>query len=205
MTGRFVLPPKDGRTNRSELRHTEYIPGEGHSFSDRHETSCSPYNTIHCCLAQRSIIYFYSVIRLPVIAAVVVGMIVMAFLVESYHASGNPRVCTACHSMGSAGSTWRASNHKQFACVECHMPVSGTFSRVFYKLRAGLHDLWHETLRDYPASLSLSKDARTIVNGNCLRCHQSTVQRITMLAAQPVACTKCHRRTVHHVTKQREE
>jgi cytochrome c nitrite reductase small subunit len=125
----------------------------------------------------------------------------MAFLVQAYHTSASPKVCVACHSMADVGSTWQRSNHKQFACVECHMPESNLVSKLLYKTQAGLHDLWHETLRDYPASLSLSAKARTVVNGNCLRCHQSTVERVTMLGGGPISCTKCHRHTMHHKSK----
>lgn len=132
-------------------------------------------------------------------------MIIMAFFVQAYYTSGHPAVCLCCHSMGAVGSTWHGSNHKQFACVECHMPVTGTLSKLLYKTRAGLHDLWHETLRDYPASLALSFQAKTIVNANCLRCHRSTVERVTMLGGGPVSCTKCHRHAVHHKSKKMEE
>ena len=132
-------------------------------------------------------------------------MIVMAFLVQAYHISVKPAVCMACHSMGAVGFTWQMSNHKQFDCVECHMPVAGIGSKLVYKTRAGLHDLWHETLRDYPASLALSLGAKKIVNANCLRCHQSTVQRVSMLDGGPLSCTKCHRHVVHHKSKKMEE
>lgn len=143
--------------------------------------------------------------RFPLFAGIILGMIVMAFLVQAYHTSSNPRVCIACHSMGDVGSAWQMSNHKQFACVECHMPVAGITGRLAYKIRAGLHDLWHETLRDYPASLALTTQAKTIVNANCARCHESTVERITMLDRGPISCTRCHRRAVHHTSKRMEQ
>jgi cytochrome c nitrite reductase small subunit len=129
----------------------------------------------------------------------------MAALIEGYHASGNPRVCITCHSMDGAGATWQMSNHKQFACVECHMPASGTVPRVVYKMRAGLHDLYHELIRDYPASLSISATGRRVVNGNCLRCHRSTVERPVAFAGERITCTGCHRHTVHHVTRTTED
>ncbi len=135
----------------------------------------------------------------------IAGALCMAALIEGYHASGNPRVCIVCHSMDAEGSTWKVSNHKQFACVECHMPASGAVSRVFYKMRAGLHDLYHECVRDYPASLSISAGGRAIVNGNCLRCHRSTVERLTAFAGARMTCTTCHRHTVHHVNRRTEE
>ncbi len=144
-------------------------------------------------------------LRYAFLIAGIVGALCAAVLIEGYHASGNPRVCITCHSMDGVGSTWQISNHKQFACVECHMPVSGTALRVSYKVRAGMHDLYHEFIRDYPASLSISAGGRTIVNGNCLRCHRSTVERLTVFAGERIACTRCHRHTVHHVNRKTEE
>lgn len=135
----------------------------------------------------------------------VVGAILMAILVQLYHVSASPKVCTGCHSMVDLGSTWQRSNHKQFACVECHMPAGNIASKLFYKTRAGLHDLWHETIRDYPASLALSAGPRTVVHGNCLRCHQSTVERVTMIPGAAISCTKCHRRTMHRKLRKMEE
>jgi cytochrome c nitrite reductase small subunit len=85
------------------------------------------------------------------------------------------------------------------------MPAGNIASKLFYKARAGLHDLWHETIKDYPASLTLSAGARTVVNGNCLRCHQSTVERVTMAPGAAISCTKCHRRSMHHKFRKMEE
>lgn len=143
--------------------------------------------------------------RVFLVLSAVAGAIVMAVLVQLYHVSASPEVCRGCHSMVDVGSTWQRSNHKQFACVECHMPAGNIASKLFYKTRAGLHDLWHETIRYYPASLTLSTGAGTVVNGNCLRCHQSTVERVTLTGGAVISCTRCHRHTIHHKSKKMEE
>lgn len=129
----------------------------------------------------------------------------MAFLVQAYHTSASPKVCIACHGMEAVGSTWQMSRHKQFACVECHMPVTNVVSKLAYKMQAGLHDLWHETLRDYPASIALTSGARAIVDANCLRCHRSTMERVTMFTGGAISCTRCHRHAVHGTSKKTEE
>ncbi|HAR94933.1 MAG TPA: cytochrome C nitrite reductase [Deltaproteobacteria bacterium] len=144
--------------------------------------------------------------RVFLVLVAIAGAIAMALLVHLYHLSASPRVCTGCHSMVDVGSTWQTSNHKQFACVECHMPVGDNIaSKLLYKTRSGLHDLWHETIRDYPASLRLSADARTLVSANCLRCHQSTVERVTVVTGTAISCTNCHRHTMHHKGRRMEE
>ncbi len=143
--------------------------------------------------------------KVTLVAAVIAGMLFMAFLIEGYHVSAQPGLCIACHSMDDVGHTWRISNHKQFDCVECHLPPSNTAVRVFYKARVGLHDLWHETIRDYPASLAASPQARAIAVRNCVRCHYSTMERVSAFSGAQPDCLKCHRRIVHRARKEIEE
>jgi len=129
-------------------------------------------------------------------AGVIIGAILVAIMVGGYHASGSPLVCGACHGMDHVYSRWRISTHKQFACVECHLTDTNVAGKLVYKAKAGLNDLYHETLKIYPAAISLSDEGKEIANGNCLRCHFSTVQN-TPMAAGGTDCRKCHRFAVH--------
>jgi cytochrome c nitrite reductase small subunit len=94
------------------------------------------------------------------------------------------------------GDHWQQSRHKQFACIECHLPDSNIAAKVAYKAKAGLSDLYHETLRSYPAAIRISAEARTIAEGNCLRCHFSTVEN-TFMVEGGGSCLMCHHRLVH--------
>ncbi len=134
-------------------------------------------------------------------AGVIIGVFFAIAGAVTYHASGNPLFCTACHSMAGVGEQWERSLHKQFACIECHLPDSNIFEQVAYKTKAGLNDLYHETLRSYPATIRISAEARDIVQGNCLRCHYATVEN-TFMAAQGGSCLKCHGRVVHGPEKE---
>ena len=129
-------------------------------------------------------------------SGVVTGAILVAIMFGGYHASGNPLVCGTCHSMDHVYSQWQHSTHKQFACIECHLPDTHIVGKVAYKTKAGLNDLYHETLRNYPAAISISDEGKEIANGNCLRCHFSTVQN-TPMGAGGANCIKCHRYSVH--------
>ncbi|MRR23896.1 cytochrome C nitrite reductase [bacterium] len=129
-------------------------------------------------------------------AGIVVGILVAAAVFTGYHASGSPAICVACHSMKPMAEQWRQSMHKQYACIECHLPDANIAMQVTYKARAGLHDLYHETLRSYPAAIRLTSEARGIAEGNCLRCHFSTVGN-TFMAVQGASCLQCHQRVVH--------
>lgn len=129
-------------------------------------------------------------------SGVIAGAVLLTAGIGGYHASGSPQVCGACHSMDHVYSRWQVSLHKQFACIECHLPDTNIAGKVAYKARAGLNDLYHETLRTYPAGISISAEGREIANGNCLRCHFSTVQN-TPMGAGGADCLKCHRYSVH--------
>jgi cytochrome c nitrite reductase small subunit len=129
-------------------------------------------------------------------AGLIVGAILVAVMVSGYHASGSPLVCGTCHSMDHVYSRWHISNHKQFACIECHLPDTHLAGKLVYKAKAGLNDLYHETLKIYPAAISMSAEGKEIANGNCLRCHYSTVQN-TPMGAGGTNCLKCHRFAVH--------
>jgi cytochrome c nitrite reductase small subunit len=131
-----------------------------------------------------------------VVSCVVIAFLVSALAVGAYHQSGNARFCGSCHSMKGVHSQWQASNHQQFNCTECHLPDTHIAGKVVYKTRAGLNDLIHETARDYPARIGMSGEGRQIVNGNCVRCHVSTIAG-TGMAANDADCLKCHRFLVH--------
>ena len=126
----------------------------------------------------------------------IAGIILAAIIAASYHGAGTSGFCLSCHSMKEPGKQWQASLHKQFSCIECHLPDSHIVAQVSYKARAGLNDLYHETLRSYPATISVSQEGRMIVEDNCRRCHYSTIEN-TPMAKRGGNCLKCHRYLVH--------
>ncbi|HOX14810.1 MAG TPA: NapC/NirT family cytochrome c [Smithellaceae bacterium] len=130
------------------------------------------------------------------ISGIAIGIILSAIAVGAYHQSGNARFCGSCHSMNPVHHQWKASNHHQYTCTECHLPDTHIIGQVAYKTKAGINDLIHETARDYPVAIGLSDHARQIVNGNCVRCHASTVAP-TPMAQGGGDCIKCHRYLVH--------
>jgi len=130
------------------------------------------------------------------ILGIFIGLVTMIVAVGAYHQSGDSRFCGSCHSMKPVHQQWSLSNHHQFTCTECHLPVTHIAGKLTYKARAGINDLIHETARDYPAGIGFSAQGRQIVNGNCLRCHMSTVAN-TPMTEGGADCVKCHRYLVH--------
>jgi cytochrome c nitrite reductase small subunit len=126
----------------------------------------------------------------------VLGMMLAALYAGAYHYMGTSTFCMTCHSMEGAGAQWKMSGHKQFGCIDCHLPAGNPFGRFIYKVHAGVSDVMHETIGNYPLFINVSEKGRTIVNQNCLRCHYSTVERTPMVEGGE-NCVKCHRRLVH--------
>lgn len=124
------------------------------------------------------------------------GAIVVVVIFSGYHFGGFSYFCGSCHSMENNYFAWKTSRHKQFACVECHMPRDNLAYAVAYKTYAGIRDLAGETMRTYPFTIKLTGHARAIANSNCLRCHFSTVENTPMARGNP-ECMKCHRFLVH--------
>jgi len=136
-----------------------------------------------------------AVFKIPAIG-VVLGILLTLAAMGSYHAAGSPVFCLSCHSMQDVGLTWRQSGHKQFACIECHLPDGNVAVQAAYKAKVGMRDLYHESLRDYTAFIKISEEGAGIASGNCLRCHYSTVQG-TFMAAEAGTCLACHEGLVH--------
>lgn len=105
--------------------------------------------------------------------------------------------CSSCHSMRHVAVTWQMSNHRQFSCGDCHLPQDNIVNKMVVKGQTGMHDTYHEFLRDYPDTIRISAKGRAIVNGNCLRCHAYTVAN-TFMSVGGQECTKCHRGMIHN-------
>ena len=136
-------------------------------------------------------------IALAVFVFAAVGMLVAG---AGYAYADSPQFCGSCHSMTESTASWQASNHKQIRCTDCHLPHQNLAIHLIVKAKTGMNDTYHEVLRDYPANMVLSTQGKAIVNDNCLRCHQSTVEN-TAMAAGGNDCIKCHRGLVHGTNK----
>ena len=130
------------------------------------------------------------------LAGIVAGICLLLVMGAGYQWAGKPGFCGSCHSMELAHRTWQASNHRQFDCIECHLP-HGSFAESFgYKAKAGLRDVRDEFSRNYSVVTPVTPEANKILQDNCLRCHSSTVADTRMNRGE-TQCTLCHRNLVH--------
>jgi len=111
----------------------------------------------------------------------------------------SPETCANCHVMGPQYSTWQHSSHAECAtCNDCHVPHDSFVSQYAYKARDGL---WHATvftMRWEPQVIRMSPKAVPVVEKNCRRCHEQTVEGVCPLAqAGDLRCWDCHRDVPH--------
>ena len=129
------------------------------------------------------------------------GIAAFAFGGVMMSVSGSPAFCGACHSMKHEAWTFAESAHNTLECTDCHLPHQNVAIYFVEKGRTGMVDTYHEVLRDYPAHIKLSSDARETVNANCIRCHEPTMQNVHADIGKDFDtggdCLKCHSRIAH--------
>jgi cytochrome c nitrite reductase small subunit len=94
---------------------------------------------------------------------------------------------------------WYHAGHERSAvCSDCHLPHQNIFSYYIYKGYSGMKDVFSFTFKTYPAALRATKQTDGIVQANCIRCHEGTVESIV---GGPQAfdryCWSCHRSVAH--------
>jgi len=96
--------------------------------------------------------------------------------------------CGSCHVMDEQYTTWQQSTHKQFTCVECHLPHNYP-DKLIEKTKTGLRDIYEVTFDKVPEVIKLTTGGQEILDENCIRCHSSTVET---LMNTDRSCFECH-------------
>jgi cytochrome c nitrite reductase small subunit len=130
--------------------------------------------------------------------AVVVGLSVALFMMlgppQLLAKSETPEFCASCHVMEAQYEAWSHQGaHRRKACVECHLPNGDMFTHYFWKSIDGMKDVFVFNSGRVPDDIRISDHGRSVVQSNCIRCHETTVERIN----QERICTDCHRRLMH--------
>jgi len=112
--------------------------------------------------------------------------------------SATPSFCGTCHAMKEPKAAFMQSPHREQNCTECHLPHDNAAIYMIAKAKTGMVDAYHETVRDYPAVIRLSGEAKQTVNDNCLRCHSTTMEQVHKSVGDADAnCLKCHNKVAH--------
>jgi len=110
-----------------------------------------------------------------------------------------PATCNNCHVMDAQYENWYHAAHARYAvCTDCHLPHQNIVSYYIYKGYSGMKDVFSFTFKTYPAAIRATNQTDQIVQANCIRCHNDTVENIV---AGPQNfdrnCWSCHRSVAH--------
>ncbi len=141
--------------------------------------------------------------RLPFILAILAAVAALGFFVfvtdaPAYGGSA-PETCANCHVMDSQYENWYHAPHKNFTeCVDCHIPHVNIAAFYLEKGRQGAKDVYAFTTGHIPVAIRASEKTKGIIQSNCIRCHEETVESVVM-GEQPFDrnCWDCHRDTSH--------
>jgi cytochrome c nitrite reductase small subunit len=141
----------------------------------------------------------FPLITLALILAVVTLGLFVAVTDAPAYAGTASETCNNCHVMDPMYENYYHAAHKNWAkCADCHLPHENIFAYYFEKARQGAHDVYVFTTGQTPEVIRASKHSKAIIQSNCLRCHEQTVESVVM-GAQPYDryCWDCHRNVAH--------
>lgn len=114
--------------------------------------------------------------------------------------SNDPRACMNCHVMREHFDGWQKSPHHAVAtCNDCHTP----HAFVPKYLSKAENGFWHSkgfTLQDYHEPIMIRPRNVSVLQANCVGCHQQIVDGINTHPGDPqkmLDCLHCHREVGH--------
>ena len=143
--------------------------------------------------------YVWITAGVAVLAVILVGMYVTDF---TAYLGNNPTTCNNCHVMDNVYESWYHAGHKMWTtCNECHTPHP-IIRKYLVKAQSGYHHVTAFISGNYPDAIRAKESSREVVQENCVRCHQSTIDNLdyelTYTAEDPGRyCFDCHRTIAH--------
>lgn len=135
------------------------------------------------------------------IAAAVLSLGYFAIVTDAAAYGGSaPETCANCHAMDAQYENWYHGAHEKWAkCVDCHLPHENFAAYYAEKGRQGFKDTYAFIRGDIPAAIRAEEKTKTIVQENCVRCHESAVEDMLTAGGQPLDryCWDCHRNVAH--------
>jgi cytochrome c nitrite reductase small subunit len=137
-------------------------------------------------------------IGLYVLAILIAGVAALLFLMlgppQLLAKSESPVFCAGCHVMEAEYDAWAHTGaHRREQCVDCHLPNQNVALHYAWKTIDGLKDTLVFYSGKVPERIMITAHGQEVVQLNCIRCHETTVQNID----QQRLCWTCHRRVAH--------
>lgn len=148
--------------------------------------------------------------RLPVAVSLglFLGLAATAFKISNAvsYLSDDPKACINCHLMYPQYATWMHSSHREKAnCNDCHVPHDNVFRKYFFKGQDGTRHATIFTTRTEPQVIRINEAGKTVVQENCIRCHEEQLNTVTAMQVTGVnyklgkghLCWDCHKEVPH--------
>jgi cytochrome c nitrite reductase small subunit len=132
---------------------------------------------------------------LALLSVLGVGLYVTDF---TAYLGNNPTTCNNCHVMDAAYESWFHGGHKLWAtCSDCHTPHA-FIPKYIVKAESGYHHVTAFMFGNIPAAIRAKESSRQVVQENCVRCHEETVENIMEGPMEyDRYCFDCHRSVAH--------
>ncbi len=102
--------------------------------------------------------------------------------------------------------TWQKSSHREWTnCNDCHVPQDYMVRKYYFKAKDGLRHASMFTLRMEPQVILIHDPGKSVVQENCLRCHENVNTNISLRHSNLANikdgegrfCWDCHREVPH--------
>jgi len=111
--------------------------------------------------------------------------------------TSSPDFCMGCHVMEANYEAWiHAGAHRRKKCVDCHLPNENVGLHYAWKSIDGFKDALFFYSGRVPEQIRLTSHGQNVLQANCIRCHQTTVEFID----HDRKCWGCHRRIAHKLS-----
>jgi len=137
-------------------------------------------------------------------AFVGLGLYVVRISEAASYLSDDPKACINCHVMFPEYATWRHSSHGRVTnCNDCHVPHHNDFEKYLFKAKDGMRHSFIFTFRLEPQVIYATKEAREVIQENCVRCHGNVMSAVAGGAHGGSShdgmrsCISCHREVPH--------
>lgn len=141
---------------------------------------------------------FWQRFRKPLLIAIPALLLLGVVTVNMYERTSTNIFCGFnCHSMIPYYQSYFHSVHREannVNCRDCHIPHDNILEAVIYKGYSGARD-YYKTIFAPPDVIQVKDWSRSILQRNCIRCHQTVVSKINTEGI--TRCFECHRGIVH--------
>jgi cytochrome c nitrite reductase small subunit len=143
--------------------------------------------------------------KLPLLIGFValVAVAVVALYVTDFttYLGSDPTTCNNCHVMDNVYEGWYHAGHKQWTtCNDCHTPHA-LIPKYLVKAENGYHHVTAFISGNIPTAIRAREVSRRIVQDNCKRCHETTIQALDWdmgyNGESERYCFSCHRSVAH--------